>query len=390
MYRINVGIDDGFIARYIWTSDVQGELHNGTETHFIRSDLSLGEHNITLRVMDGHWVWSDPVIRTITVRERPTAMIESITPNPALLNDTITFSAAPFDCRCGVITEYVWRSDRNGDLFTGEHHEFSTSGLNPGEHTIFLKVKDSYGIWSEEDSADLLMNMQPTAYITKISPNPVVENESVTFTGRGVDNDGTIERYRWGTGATELFNGSEPSFTSSSAPVGTHTIWLMVMDNDGGWSAKVNTTMVVTGFVPPNKKPMIELDTPLDGSKFTGMVKFSGTCADEDNETGQLIVAVQIGSELTENVSVDANGSWEVGWDTELYPNGDYLITAQCFDGEDYSEKVFVNITLENPDEDDDTSNWPLIGGIGFVVVMGGAIIAYFVIFNQTGNGKQD
>jgi hypothetical protein len=87
-------------------------------------------------------------------------------------------------------------------------------------------------------------NQPPTAYIDLVSPPNVAPGETVTFTGHGVDPDGTIGAYSWqssldGDLSTAL------SFQTSSLSPGTHTIWFKVQDDDGEWSKPVLATVIV-------------------------------------------------------------------------------------------------------------------------------------------------
>lgn len=55
------------------------------------------------------------------------------------------------------ITEYAWRSDRNGLLSTQANFTRTASSLSPGEHIIYFKAKDSDEMWSEEISTTLMI-----------------------------------------------------------------------------------------------------------------------------------------------------------------------------------------------------------------------------------------
>ena len=59
----------------------------------------------------------------------------------------------------------------------------------------------------------------------------VEENTVVTITGSGIDSDGTIVSYEWKKGSTVLANTA--SFSYTSIAVGTDTLTLTVMDDDG-------------------------------------------------------------------------------------------------------------------------------------------------------------
>jgi len=87
-------------------------------------------------------------------------------------------------------------------------------------------------------------NQPPTAYIDLVSPPNVAPGETVTFTGHGIDPDGTIGAYSWRSSLDEDLS-TAASFTTSSLSPGTHTIWFKVQDDDGEWSKQVLATVIV-------------------------------------------------------------------------------------------------------------------------------------------------
>jgi N-acetylneuraminic acid mutarotase len=85
----------------------------------------------------------------------PTAYIDSITPNPATREQTISFVGHGTDPD-GSVTAYKWRSSIDGAISTSA--TFSLSTLTDGMHTIYFSVKDSSGAWSEEATAIVTVN----------------------------------------------------------------------------------------------------------------------------------------------------------------------------------------------------------------------------------------
>ncbi len=75
-------------------------------------------------------------------------------------------------------------------------------------------------------------NQPPTAYIDSVSPTNIAPGETVTFTGHGIDPDGTVGAYSWRSSLDGDLS-TAASFTTSSLSPGTHTIWFKVQDNDG-------------------------------------------------------------------------------------------------------------------------------------------------------------
>jgi PKD domain len=84
----------------------------------------------------------------------------------------------------------------------------------------------------------------PTAYIDSVSPINTVCGQSVTFTGHGIDPDGTIGAYSWRSSRDGDLS-TAPSFSTTTLSPGSHTIWFKVQDNDGQWSPEVLATVIV-------------------------------------------------------------------------------------------------------------------------------------------------
>ncbi|WP_321428516.1 lectin like domain-containing protein [uncultured Methanolobus sp.] len=76
----------------------------------------------------------------------PTATISSISPDPADKGDSVFFEGSGSDTDGGV-AGYNWISSIDGYLSNSAN--FSTSGLSAGKHTIYFRVFDDDGEWSE-------------------------------------------------------------------------------------------------------------------------------------------------------------------------------------------------------------------------------------------------
>jgi len=187
------GMDDEDVVGHAWSSDIDGELYNGTEEEFETTSLSIGTHTITLKVEDDLGVWSEPVITTLIIHEKPIAVIESISPNPALDTDIIHFEGNGTDD--GAIEAYNWRivNETGGEVYNGT----APSAVQPpGTYTIYFSVRDNYDVWSDEVSGTLTIHTRPVAEIKDISPDPAFDTDTVDFRGQGTD-DGELVHYSW-------------------------------------------------------------------------------------------------------------------------------------------------------------------------------------------------
>ena len=104
----------------------------------------------------------------------PDAFVDSINPNPARQEQSVTFTCHGDDSDSGdCITEYRWESSIDG--FLSNQKTFSISSLSSGSHQIILQVKDSHGQWSSEITRNLRVEAIeiPPTEINDTTPEPV-------------------------------------------------------------------------------------------------------------------------------------------------------------------------------------------------------------------------
>ncbi|MCG2827483.1 MAG: right-handed parallel beta-helix repeat-containing protein [Thermoplasmatales archaeon] len=177
--------------------------------------------NITSNVLYDPWL-TEPHVNL-----PPVAYIDSISPNPAVEGDTITFTGHGYDTD-GYVVAYSWSSDMDG--FLSDQTSFSTSTLSVSEHTIYFKVQDNNGTWSTEVNGTLVINSTPLSLTVTVNANPTTLNSGETSTITVTVTDGTNPV----SGATvNLASNNGGSFTS-------------VTDNDNGTYTATFTTPTVT------------------------------------------------------------------------------------------------------------------------------------------------
>ena len=129
--RYTVGWLNSNATRFIWAvRDTPASENNIIEVYKIETNLT--PHN-----------------------QPPTAYIDSISSNPATQGETVTFTGHGDDPD-GSIVAYNWRSSIDGQLNTSA--SFSRSTLSVGTHTIYFKMQDNNGTWSNEVSKILTIN----------------------------------------------------------------------------------------------------------------------------------------------------------------------------------------------------------------------------------------
>jgi hypothetical protein len=108
-----------------------------------------------------------------------------------------------------------------------------------------------------------------------------------------------------------------------------------------------------------NKKPIVTITYPYDGTTIARLVMISGTASDADEEDNISSVEIKIG----DNDWATATGTtlWSYDWTTYTVENGRYTISARSYDGKDYSAIESITLTVNNPTSiDSDSHKWAI------------------------------
>ena len=230
-----------------------------TSTTSIHSYSTVGTYTARLRVRDSYGEESDTA-DTLSIRvtsaptnRAPTAVLRADKTSVdaggsvRLDGDASTdpdgvVSLYNFNFGDGVTTGWVTQG--------AQTHTYTTAGT----YTATLQVKDDDGDVSENTDAIAITvvetNEPPVATIEDIDPNPAFVGDEVTFTGKGVDSDGTIAAYSWASNLEPGDIGSAATFTLNNLATGVHTITFKVKDNDAEWSPEVTLDLEIKTNTP--------------------------------------------------------------------------------------------------------------------------------------------
>jgi hypothetical protein len=168
---------DGRITGYKWRSDIDGNL--STNSQFIISTLTIGNHTIFFSVKDNNNSWSNDVIQILRVEPKmenqpPTAIIDTLLPNQTEIGQLVSFSGHGIDYD-GIIIDYNWTSNIDGQISTNP--SFITTNLSAGNHTISFSVKDNNNTWSSKVYMMLIINTRQQAKLV-IEVIPEIDSNS--------------------------------------------------------------------------------------------------------------------------------------------------------------------------------------------------------------------
>ena len=120
----------------------------------------------------GNYSDARSIVYSMGLNQLPTAVIDSITPDPAEQGtDTVSFTGHGTDSD-GSIVAYNWRSSIDGQLSTSGSFSKPASDLSDGVHTIYYKVRDDNHSWSTEDTETLAIHLSGTDVITVDDDGP--------------------------------------------------------------------------------------------------------------------------------------------------------------------------------------------------------------------------
>ncbi|MBF7084366.1 hypothetical protein IT084_15540 [Desulfallas sp. Bu1-1] len=229
------------------------------------------DYLIKYEVKDMESVWSFPVVKLISTRNvnMPPVAQFSVKPNPAVVNKAVTITDLSYDPNGTPIAQRQWRvkppSGSWGSTTSTPPTKFSTVG----EWTIELKVSDG-SLWSEPYYQTVQVipdNTPPVARFT-VQPNPVYEDQTVTYTDTSYDPDGDPIvarewRIRKDGGAWQYFT-NPPTRFDAVGGAGIYDIELRVQDQpklsqlEPKWSTWYRRTLTVldsfevVGSITPN------------------------------------------------------------------------------------------------------------------------------------------
>ena len=236
--------NDTEIIGYHWSSDIDGNLSD--QMSFTTSALSLGTHTITFRAANDIGFWSANATVSLLINGIPVSDIISADPNPLLQPGQDIFLVALGNDPDGDSLTYIWSSDtllfaNNQNLYESQDNgsKIVTSESDVGEHDIYLRVVDSYGIFSENSKVTVQI-LSPPLVSAQCDTEASLEQD-LLFNAIASDKDGSIVRYEWdfdsASGGIDSVDFQGASFATHSyniTPVDSYyTVVVRVTDNDG-------------------------------------------------------------------------------------------------------------------------------------------------------------
>ena len=325
--------EDGALsgASLVWTSNRDGQI--GTGTTFSRSNLSVGQHVITLRATDAQGASGTATTNITITQGNNQAPVARFTWSCPGMQCTMDASTSTDDVG---IVRYSWNW---GDGRT--ENRVSPIAKNTWQvasiYTVTLTVTDGGGLTNSVSRQVSVPNQAPVAAITAPPAGSVfLLGAPVTLTGTGTDlEDGALggAALTWSSDVDGVL-GTGGSLTTSGLSAGTHLITLTVRD-------ALNATGTATRTIVINRPPTAQVTAPAPNSSYPAgsAVTFTGTGTDP--EDGALS-----GAALAWASNVDGALGTGASLTTSSLSVGPHVITLTATDSRGATHSATVNVTI--------------------------------------------
>lgn len=330
---------DGNISSYEW------DFGDGTPTSTTKDPLHAysddGPYTVTLTVQDDDGA-TGSVSKDITVdNAQPNADFDWSPTNPNAVLDSVSFNDLSTDPD-GSVVDWEWNIE-DGPTITGEDSPDYTFD-NSGSHDVTLTV------WDDDGGADsvtktVAVDPAPPTADFKIDSTPSKTHETITFTDKSNDPDGSIKNRNWDFGDTNGDSGAVVSHSYDDDD--TYNVTLTVEDYDG------LTDSVTKNVEITNRSPVADFTYTPTAPLTTDTVTFEPNSFDVDGDIVQWDWNLGDGTNITNTAADPVDHSYN--------DDDDYTVSLTVTDDDGATDYIEKTITVENvgPNVDFDWSPDP-------------------------------
>jgi fibronectin type 3 domain-containing protein len=281
------------------------------------------------------------------------------------------------------VTNYkVYKGTVSGDWIIDQ--PFTTS-LTYTDLTVTPGFTYYYVVTAENAVGESKFSEEVTA--VPIGP-PEMPTEFTVFAGNGyviltwkvpfTDGGSSITNYRIYRGTSSDTMpilqevGNVLSFNDSTVSNDVTYYYVISAKNSQGEGIKtgdINATPMAPED-PVNNIPTVVIATPSDGVRWAQTATISGSASDSDGDVEKVEVRFNDGEWMEANGTED----WTYEVDPKDLPDGENIIYARSYDGENFSTEVNVTVNVDNSVDEEDE------GILGVVLIAVGIIIFIIIL----------
>jgi hypothetical protein len=301
---------------------------------FSTAGLAVGSHNIIANYSgDANYAANSAALtQTVNAKTTSTSLTSSL--NPALVNQSVTFTTQVTSSQGGTPTGSVTFLDGPNALGivaldANGNASFSTAGLTIGSHTITANYGGDANYAANNAMLTQVVNGKTTNTSLTSSLNPALQGQTVTFTtqvttSQGGTPTGTVAFLDGMTtlGTATLDAHGNASFSTGGLSVGSHNITANYSGDADYASSSASLTQWITQ--PPTSNT--SLTSSLNPSTVGQAVQFTATVSGNNYGTPTGTVTFSDGNTTLATVTLDANGV--ATFTTTALTAGSHTITA--------------------------------------------------------------
>ena len=396
---------DGEISTYDWTF-LATDTTTASGAQVEKAFPVPGEFQLLLTVTDDRGASSsDTTTVTISANEAPLAVANG--PYQGVAGADLSFTASGSTDPDGSIESFDWDF---GDGETGSGPAPLHTYAQQGSYTVVLIVTDDRGrTGTDSTTAIILGNEAPWAEAN--GPYDAVVGEEVAFTASGsIDNDGSIQDFRWNFGDGTVGTGPAPLHAYTT--IGTFQALLTVTDDKGGtgvdsaevvireplaYAVKNLWTNLSASRGPQQAGPTVE-GPPAYAGPGDQVELLLTTKPGEGATLSSFSVRAQWNGSLLRYVSAEGGSAWDAGFSAT--PGGDVgELKALDLDGTAavavsgsesvvLARLVFTVLGLEGQTTSSRTSEVTLLDGDGVAIGLDLPLIEGPLIIREGGDNE--
>ncbi len=306
-------------------------------------DEDVGDHSVTVRVVDGYGGW-DEQSWTLTVVNTNDAPVITSTPITNAVEDSMyqyNVSAEDDDLDSGDLLSYSLDTAPAG-MSIEDTGMISWTPTNDqvGDHTVVVRVEDSSMEYDTQTFVITVQNVNDAPTITSTAPTNAEEDMEYMYDVEAEDIDAGDELHYYltdrPTGMTIDSETGMISWTPTNDDVGNHSVTVRVSDGNGG-SATQSWQINVTNV---NDAPVIISTAPttaIEDEEYSYQLETNDI--DGDTLSYSLLVS-------PDDMDVDTNG--EITWTPVNSDVGEHSVVVEVTDGNGGSATQTFQITVQN------------------------------------------
>lgn len=331
--------------------DVDPGVGNGTDlASFIKADsvdlirqvdvtgLSEGFHNLFIRFKDSLGIWGMYEGRVIYIQPTIIAQKQS-----KLVSAEYFFNSPDPGVGNGTPLAGFVKADSIDIL-----RQISTVGLTNGYNNLFIRVKDSLGIWSLYEGRKFFI-CSDVLVTPVLTGNPsICENSTLSFSGSTVTN---ATSYSW-TGPSG-FSQAGQTLTRTNASVSMDGIYTFYAIRTGGTKCDTSFASVTINvnpiFTTNNPQTICESESyTINGNTYSVSGTYNDTLASINGCDSVIVTPLTVIPTIHADNYQNLCGTATYSFNGNIYStNGTYLDTVQTINGCDSIVTTYLNIFPE-------------------------------------------